>query len=361
MYFEVQKGMVRLIKPKMLKLGSKIAVISPSNGLAFLFTDIYELGLKNLSEEIGFEIVEMPSARMSPEELYKNPKLRAKDINNAFADDSIDGIITSIGGYESIRILEYLDTPMILNNPKLIMGFSDATTFLTYLNYRGMVTFYGPSIMAGFAQIKSLPPQFTKHIKDILFSNKYPYIYSPYEKWTNGYKDWDNLDTLGECTEFYSNEDGWTFLQGREPVEGKLWGGCIEVLEFMKSTDYWPDKDFWHDKILFFETSEDKPSPRHVGCMLRNYGIQGVLNKVKGIIFGRPKDYSNKEKEELERTIIQIMTEEFNVSDIPVAINMDFGHTDPKWILPLGCKVRLNPNTKEFTLLESPFRQGFIL
>lgn len=63
-----------------------------------MFTDIYELGLKNSSEEIGFEIVEMPSARMFPEELYKNPKLRAEDINNAFADDSIDGIITSIGG-----------------------------------------------------------------------------------------------------------------------------------------------------------------------------------------------------------------------------------------------------------------------
>ena len=67
--------------------------------------------------------------------------------------------------------------------------------------------------------------------------------------------------------------------------------------------------------------------------MLRNYGIQGVLNKVKGIILADLKTILIK-KEELERTIIQIMTEEFNVSDIPVAINMDFGHTDPKWILP---------------------------
>ena len=74
--------MVRLIKPKRLKQGSKIAIISPSNGLPFLFKGIYELGLKNLGEEIGLEIVEMPSARMSPEELYKNPKLRAEDINN---------------------------------------------------------------------------------------------------------------------------------------------------------------------------------------------------------------------------------------------------------------------------------------
>ncbi|AFK86102.1 MULTISPECIES: S66 family peptidase [Thermoanaerobacterium] len=344
-----------MIKPKRLKQSSKIAIISPSNGLPFLFPDIYELGLKNLREIIGLDIVEMPTARMSPDELYKNPKLRADDINNAFADDSIDGIITSIGGYESVRILQYLNTDMTIKNPKFIMGFSDATTFLTYLNYMGMVTFYGPSVMAGFAQLKSLPLQFTEHIKTVLFSNDYPYSYAPYTEWTNGYKDWSNRDTLGECTEFYSNEKGWVFLQGNKTVEGRLWGGCIEVLEFMKSTAYWPDKDFWNDRILFFETSEEKPLPNQVDYMLRNYGIQGVLNKVKGIIFGRPKDYSNKEKEELNSIILRIVKDEFNASEIPIVVDMDFGHTDPKVILPLGCMMRLNPEANECTLLESPF------
>lgn len=345
-----------MIKPKRLKKGSRIAVVSPSNGLPFLFPDIYELGLKNLREIIGLDIVEMPTARMSPDKLYKNPKTRADDINNAFADDSIDGIITSIGGYESIRILEYLNTDMIIKNPKFIMGFSDSTTFLTNLNYMGMVTFYGPSVMAGFAQLKSLPSQFTEHIIKVLFSNDYPYSYFPYAEWTNGYKDWSNINTLGECTEFYSNENGWTFLQGNKTVEGRLWGGCIDVLEFMKSTVYWPDKDFWNDKILFFETSEEKPLPNQVGYMLRNYGIQGVLNKVKGIVFGRPKDYSNKEKEELNSIIINIVKDEFNAPDIPIVVDVDFGHTDPKLILPLGCMVRLSPKTNEFILLESPFK-----
>ena len=118
-----------MIKPKKIRPGSRIAIISPSNGLPFLFSGIYELGLKNLKEIFGFEIVEMPTARMSPDELYKNPKLRAEDVNHAFADNSIDGIITSIGGYESVRILKYLDIDVIKKNPKLIMGFSDATTF----------------------------------------------------------------------------------------------------------------------------------------------------------------------------------------------------------------------------------------
>lgn len=37
-----------MIKPKRLKSGSKIAIISLSNGLPYLFPDIYELGIKNL-------------------------------------------------------------------------------------------------------------------------------------------------------------------------------------------------------------------------------------------------------------------------------------------------------------------------
>lgn len=344
-----------MIKPKRLKPGSKIAIISPSNGLPFLYPNIYELGLKNLREIMEFEIIETPTARMSPDELYINPKSRAFDINGAFKDSNIDGIITSIGGYESVRILKYLDIDMIMKNPKFIMGFSDASTFLSYLNLSGMITFYGPSVMAGFAQLGHLPLEHVKHIKTILFEDNIPYTYFPYDKWTNGYKDWTNKETLGECTRFFNNKDGFDFLQGSSTSNGRLWGGCIEVLEFLKSTDYWPDKDFWYDKVLFFETSEEKPLPNQVGYMLRNYGIQGILEKVKGIMFGRPKDYSAEEKTNLRKLILGIVRDEFNINDIPVIFNMDFGHTDPKIILPLGCLVGLNPADKTVTLLESPF------
>jgi muramoyltetrapeptide carboxypeptidase LdcA involved in peptidoglycan recycling len=342
-------------KPRQLGPGSKIAVISPSSGLPSLFPEIYELGLKNLKEVLGFEIVEFPTARMTREELYKNPKLRAEDINRAFEDESIDGIIASIGGYESVRILKYLDTEKILNNPKLIMGFSDATTFLSYLNSLGMVTFYGPSVMAGFAQLKSLPKEFAQHLNAFLFKGKNTYEYKSYHQWTNGYKDWKNMNTLGECTEFYPNEKGWNFLQGKGITRGKLWGGCIEVLEFLKATDYWPDKEFWNDRILCFETSEEKPLPDNVGYMLRNYGVQGIFEKVKGVIFGRPKDYTPEEVEELSNIVLRIISDEFGVTDIPVIMNFDFGHTDPKVILPLGCTVEIDSDEKKVTLLENPF------
>lgn len=344
-----------MIKPKRIGPGSKIAVISPSSGLPSLFPEHYELGLSNLQQVLGLEVIEMPTARMSPEELYHHPQARAEDINQCFSDNRIDGIITSIGGYESIRILPYLDVDKILSHPKLVMGFSDATTFLTYFNQLGMVTFYGPSVMAGFAQLQTLPPEFLQHVNSILFSKQYPYTYKPYRKWTNGYQDWGNLETLGQCQEFYDHASGWRFLQGSKKVVGELWGGCIEVLEFMKATKFWPDPAFWEGKILCFETSEEKPSPRQVGYMLRNYGMQGIFSKINGIIFGRAKDYSDQESLELHQLIVDIVTGEFGAEHVVIVADFDFGHTDPKLILPLGCKVEINPETNEVILLEDPF------
>ncbi|WP_246168343.1 S66 family peptidase [Paenibacillus antarcticus] len=342
-------------KPTRLRVGSKIAIISPSSGVPYVFPGIYELGLQNLQDMLGFEIIEMPTARMSPDELYRNPKQRAEDINECFKNDQIDGIITSIGGYESVRILPYLDTEIIKNNPKFIMGFSDATTFLTYFNVLGMVTFYGPSVMAGLAQLQHLPDATTQHLKSILLEDHYPYTYRPFERWTNGYQDWGNSDTLGQCREFHHNEAGWTFIQGDTIEVGYAWGGCIEVLEFMKSTVYWPSESFWNDKILFFETSEEKPTPGQVGYMLRNYGMQGIFQQIKGVMFGRAQDYSNEEKQELNQMLLSVIRDEFGASKIPIVIGVDFGHTDPKLIIPLGGLVQLNPVTGEIVLLESPF------
>ena len=116
------------------------------------------------------------------------------------------------------------------------------------------------------------------------------------------------------------------------------------------------NKEFWYDKVLFFETSEEKPSPSQVESMLRNYGIQGVFDKVKAIIFGRAKDYSQQEKEELNNVILRVIRDEFNNSYMPIVVDVDFGHTDPKVILPIGSSMRLNPNTSEITLIESPFQ-----
>jgi len=343
-----------MIKPKKLSPGDTIAVISPSSGVPSIFPHVFDKGLEVLKEKFGLKIKEYPTAREGIEELHNNPKKRAEDINNAFKDEEVKGIITSIGGEDSVRILEYLDPEAIKQNPKIIMGFSDTTAILNYITQLGIITFNGPAIMAGFAEMEE-HPEYIEHVKKMLFETNEEFEYSEYKEWSNEYLDWSKKENTGKVGKKYENK-GWNWLQGEKSVQGELFGGCIDVLNMIKGTKFWPKKEFWKDKILFFETSEDKPSPGFVSHVLRNFGVQGILNNINAILVGRPRDYSEEETKELEDKIINVVNKEFNRTDIPIVTRMDFGHTDPQIILPLGTKAEVDPKNKKFKLIESPLK-----
>ncbi|MBU0981198.1 LD-carboxypeptidase [Patescibacteria group bacterium] len=332
-----------------LKKGDIIAVVAPSSGKAYEFPRLFKEGLENIEKIFGLKVKEYPTTKMCSEELSKRPDLRAKDINDAFADSSVKGVFTTIGGDDSIRILPFLDKQIIKKNPKLFMGYSDATVLLVNLNQMGLITFHGPSIMAGFAQAKYLPDTFKDHIETILFNEIDSYNYKPYEHFCDGYKDWSGKGAKGEINDLKKNK-GWNWINGSGQTSGKLFGGCIEALEFLKGTKYWPTEKFWDNKVLFLETSEEKPSISQVKYMLRNYGMQGVFKKISALFFGRANFYTDREKSELEKMIIEIVIGEFGAKSMPIITNMDFGHTDPQLILPLGLEVLINTDKKTIKL-----------
>jgi len=343
---------MNFLKPRRLSKGDTVAVLSPSWGGPSRFPHVFDMGLRNLEEVFGLTIKEYPTARMDADVTYKNPKLRAEDLNNAFADREVSGIITSLGGDDSVRILPYLDLDTILANPKILMGFSDTAVLNSYLCSRGLVTYNGPAVMAGFAQTRHLPAEFKRHVNDLLFEPSEIYMYAPYAQWANQYVDWDTPGYEG-LRDMADNTEGWNWIQGSGVVQGTLFGGCIEVFEFMKGTAFWPGEGFFDGKILFFETSEDKPTVSNVKFMLRNYGSMGVLSKIRAILFGRARSYSDHEKVDLQNMIIQIVAGEFDLPDMPIVTNMDFGHTDPQFILPLGIQAEIDCAAKTFRLLES--------
>jgi|SRR3989344_2156883 len=343
---------MKFIKPQKLKEGDTIAVLSPSRGAPSKFPHIFDSGLKILKEDFGLKIKEFPTSRMDAETIYMNPKIRANDVNKAFADKEVKAIIASVGGDDSIRILRFLDKKIIKANPKIFMGYSDITTLNTFINQLGIVTFNGPTIMAGFSQMQNFP-DYERHVKEILFENKEDYTYKPYKAWTMKYPNWAEIKNAGKIERKKKNK-GWHWIQGNSKVSGELYGGCIDVLEIIKGTKYWAPLDFWRNKVLFIETSEDKPAPDFVKYSLRNYGVQGILDVIKGIIVGRARDYSEKETKELEDKIISVVSKEFKHPEMPIVTNVDFGHTDPQIILPLGVKAEIDCKERIIRLLESP-------
>lgn len=85
------------------------------------FPDRFQLGKQRLESIFGLKIIPTKHALCEPEWIYWNPKARADDLMEAFLDPEIKGIISTIGGDDSIRLLPFVDLEIIRKNPKVFI------------------------------------------------------------------------------------------------------------------------------------------------------------------------------------------------------------------------------------------------
>ncbi|MGI4875843.1 MAG: S66 family peptidase [Janthinobacterium lividum] len=339
-----------LVKPKALQPGDKVAVISLSWGGAGELPARYEQGKKQLQATFGLEVVETTHALKSAQWLSDNPRARAQDLMEAFADPTIKAIISTIGGDDSCRILRYIDLEIIRQNPKIFLGFSDSTITHLLCLKAGFTSFYGTSLLVGFAENGGMFPYQIADIQRTLFSANAVGAVPPNEAgWTSELLDWSD-SSLQHTNRKLVPSAGWNFLQGDHLVQGRLIGGCLEALESLKGTAFWPSPAQWTDAILFFETSEVRPEPDYFRWWLRNYAQQGILHAAKGILLGRPDN--NAYVQEYNAELRKVLGEE-GLTDLPVITEMDFGHTSPVFTLPYGVLAQIDGAARTFSLLES--------
>lgn len=343
-----------MIKPQKLQPGDRIAAISLSWGGPGTFPGRYRVGKRQLEAALGVEVVETAHALRAAEWLYRHPQARADDLMAAFADPSIKGIISTIGGDDSIRLLPYLDLEVIRNNPKIFMGYSDTTIGHLACFKAGLVSFYGPAVMAGFGENAGLFPYMVTAVRRTLFVPE-PVGNVPQNRngWTAEHVDWGNADDQQRPRRL-NPPRGWRFLQGEGVHRGHLLGGCFEVLDWLRGTDFWPEPAAWEGAILFLETSEDAPSPELVKFGLRTYAALGVLEKLSGILFGRPGGQLPPRRfREYDEVLRQVVAEEEGLVDMPIITHMDFGHTDPMFVLPYGVQAEIDCEHQRFAIVES--------
>lgn len=339
-----------LNKPTMIQPGDKVATVSLSWGGAGdpAIRWRYDVGIKRLKDVFGLDVMAMPNSLRGSDFVYENPKARAEDLMAAFRDPSIKAIISNIGGSESIRLLPYIDFDIIRDNPKIFMGYSDTTISHLFCLKAGLSSFYGPAIITEFAENGEMHEYTVDSIKRTLMTTEPIGEIKPTAEWTSETVPWENGYT--EEKRNMNPDRGYELLQGSGNVQGRLIGGCIEVLEFAKGTSIWPAKEHWDGAILFFETSEDYPHPDFIVYWLRNYAAQGILQNAAGMIFAKPKD--EKYYEEYKEAIATVLSE-YNLNHLPVLYNLSFGHTDPMFIVPYGALAEIDCDRKTFSILES--------
>jgi muramoyltetrapeptide carboxypeptidase LdcA involved in peptidoglycan recycling len=328
--------------------------VSLSWGGPSVFPDRYQIGVQHLKDEFELQVVEMPHTLKDADWLAKNPKARAEDLMQAFADPSIKGIFSTIGGDDSIRLLPFIDFKVIRDNPKIFLGYSDTTISHLVCYKAGLVSFYGPSVLAEFAENTGMFPYMVESMRRTLFSAETIGEIKPETAgWTVEHLHWGDPSNQGRKRKL-NPSTGWKFLQGSGISRGHLIGGCLEVFDWARGTEIFPEA--WENAILFLETSEDAPPPSEVTRALRVLAAIGILHELSGLLFGRPGDELSLELDlfaEYDAAILQVVTHEQGLSDLPIITRMDFGHTSPMFILPYGIQAEIDCEKKRFSILEN--------
>ncbi|MFI5225700.1 MAG: S66 peptidase family protein [Candidatus Limnocylindrales bacterium] len=325
--------------------GDRVAVISPSSGLAGLLPQPFELGLDRLRRDFGLVPVEYPTTRR----MGSRPIDRAADVNAAFADPTIAAVLSSIGGDDEIAILRHLDRVVIAANPKPFFGYSDNTALLAFLWNRGIVGYHGASVMVQFGRPGAMHPLTERSVRAALFTTGEFELSEPDaagdvdRPWSDP-ATFDSEPTLEQC-------EPWTWSARDRVVDGLAWGGNLEVLSWLAMADAEIDSPAAYEGcVLLIETSEEMPGAIEVERILRGLGERGLLRSFSGVLVGRPKawsfehplsgdekaGYRRDQRAAIERAFAEYGSEPLMVFDV------DFGHTDPQFVVPIGGRIRID-------------------
>lgn len=334
-----------LMYPPKPRPGDRVAILSPSSGLPGILPLPHELGLRRLREELGLVPVEYPTTRR----MHATPADRAADIHAAFADPTIKAVISTIGGDDQIRVLPHLDRELIRSNPKPFFGYSDNTNLLVFLWNSGLVAYHGSSVMFHLGRPGAMHPLSAESLRAALFvSGDYELVTASESGDTD--RDWADPATFESEPELEPVE-GWIWHNADQVVEGITWGGNIEILSWLAIADREIQAPATYAGcVLCIETSESMPTASEVFWILQAFGERGLLAPFRAVIVGRAKawrsDIPSTRDDRLayrakqRRAILRALGE--YAPDALVVFDVDFGHTDPQLVIPIGGRIRLD-------------------
>jgi len=298
------------IKPRALKPGDTIGVVSPASAID---REHLERGVAAL-KSMGFR-VKVSRHALDRDGIVAGPDTaRASELQAFFADPEVDAIFAARGGYGAGRILPMLDFDAIARTPKVFMGFSDATFILNALVGRAsMVCFHGPMVAMDFA--RGLGESSLDHLRRLL---------------------------AGEMGSFE--------LPARAALkagvaEGEVVGGCLSMVTATLGTPYAPPFD---GAILFLEDTGEKAY--RIDRMLVQLGQAGVLGRVAAVVFGALRAPAGSEAE--HRLISECIAEQAARLDCPVLSGIEVGHGSANFTIPFGVRARVDTAARTLGFLE---------
>ncbi len=318
---------MKLLKPARLRKGGTICVVSPSS-----FSEPFGLGQGiNYLRSRGYKVVLGECTRNLTRTGHTAGKdeARARELVRAFADDSVDAVWCSRGGWGAMRILDIIDFDVIKKNPKIFIGYSDITTLHIAMHQRtGLVTFHGPSIEG--------------------FAGENPEKDAPAGK--------ENID---RALSLLSRAEPWgrienppagmllrTVVPGR--AKGPIVGGNLSMIVHTLGTDDSIDTD---GKLLFLE--DVHVSEYDIDRLLTHLHLARKFRKVKGIVLGQVSSFHK--REDPTPSLEDVIQDRVGaLRKVPSFTGLCCGHGRHRLVIPEGVRASMDATDPRLTIDESP-------
>lgn len=320
-----------IIKPKHLVKGDTVGIVAPASPLEneseieYTYQWLKKIGLKY---KVGKHLFDSYS------DFAGSDENRIADFNAMWADPEVKAVMPMRGGNGAARLLNGIDYDLIAKNPKIIVGYSDITSFLIAIHQKtGLVTFHGP-MMGGFFE-----GSYTYHnyLKAVMNNKPIGVVTDKEEK------------------ELWNPEGPPTrFVIAKGKARGRLTGGCMTLIRQLMGTPYEIDTE---GKILFLEDLDAEP--HEIDRMLYQLHLAGKLEKAAGIVVGECTNCnpggSGRNSFPLNFSLDRILEQRLSGLGIPVIYGLRFGHSKEKFTIPLGvmASIEATDNGVRFKIEES--------
>ncbi|MEE2772308.1 MAG: LD-carboxypeptidase [Bacteroidota bacterium] len=321
-----QETAKNIIKPKRLKEGDTVGVVSPAS--AIFTSEPYEIAEESL-QAMGLKVKFGKFTKSRYGHLAGTDEERAEEFNNMFRDPEIDAVICLRGGSGAARILPLIDYDAIRQNPKIFIGYSDITALhLAIFEKTGLVTYHGPMATSTWNSFAY------DHFREILFDGKELLLSNPEE--------------IGDELVQTSNRIR-TIQPGK--AKGELLGGNLSVLTGIMGSPYFPQN--WENKLLYIEDVGEKIY--RVDRMMSQLQLGGVLDQITGFIFGKCTDcdpgggYGS-------LTLEEVIDHYIRPLGIPAFSGAMIGHIKDNSTIPNGISAEIDAENGSIQLLETPVK-----
>ncbi|MEV0398024.1 LD-carboxypeptidase [Polymorphospora rubra] len=299
------------VRPAALRPGDTVMLVSPSGPTR---PERVARGIELLTGW-GLRPVLAPNVYARQGYLAGGDELRAADLNAAFADPEVRGVLCTRGGYGAQRVVDLVDMAAVRADPKVVAGFSDITA-LQFALWRGarLATVHGP----GAAWLdERTPAASAESLRRALTTT-----------------DEIVVDRIG-------TEETAGVRIGAAPATGPLIGGNLCLIVSSVGTPDMPDLT---GAILLVEDVEEPPYK--VDRMLTHLRRAGVLGRVAGVAVGQ---FTNC-RDGWQVDVADVLTERLGDLGVPVLGGLPIGHGVGQVTVPVGVPATLDPATGTLTV-----------